>query len=212
MFACHGVAHSHLTSVSLANCSPLCRVCCRFPGRTGQTNQRYKTARVWTGVVACTRDADRHRPSTSTRRRFPSQLACPLPALKVLLRPPASRPSSPRPMTARERRAAFQKFLSTSQDDPRPASGPAPAPSRRLRRSGGDPRMPQSQALTRVLAVPALPGLRGGEDASAGCFFLFFLFFSFRRSGVQAGKARAEVRHIFRWLFWDACFQKKYIQ
>ena len=102
--------------------------------------------------------------------------------LKVLLRP-ASVPSE---LTkAHDRRRADDSvpdFLSTSQDRPRPASGPAPAPSR-LAVSGDQAVIPESQnpripGLTRVLAVPALPGWKTSPMAVRCRVVSGFLFFS----------------------------------
>ena len=104
-------------------------------------------------------------------------------------------------------------FLSTSQD-PRPASGPAPAPSRRLRRPGGHPRIPESQN-PRPDPRPSGPSFTGGRDSSHGggalcrlrisvpCVSFFFFFFSFLRcSGgerqSQGSAQSSRSRHILR--------------
>ena len=180
--SCRGVAHSHLTNVSLANCSPLCRVSCRFPGRAWQTNQGYKTAYSWTAVAACTRDADRHR--QSAHRHVPDGLCF-------------GRQRPVRAHQGRRQRSRLSVHVSRSSPSIRPGSRTL-SPSQKTRRSSQNPRIP---GLTRVLAVPALPGGETAPMAEGRCVVSeslcrVFLSFSssFPFSGVQVGKDRAKVR------------------
>ncbi len=129
-----------------------------------------------------------------TRRTDIPSPGCLLLVLKVLLRP-ASVPS--KLTKAHDRRRADDSvpdFLSTSQDRPRPASGPAPAPSR-LAVSGDQAVIPESQN-PRPDPRPSGPSFTGVEDESHGgavscglgiSLFVFFsfLFFFLRRSGGE---------------------------